>query len=91
MHLLGLLGGLNPLSLCNALFQGFPGGLVVKNPPGKHEAQVWSLGQEGPPREGNGNPLQYSCLANSMNGGSWEQSMCRQCMGLQMSQTQPSN
>ena len=22
-------------------------------------------------REGNGNPLQYSCLANPMNGGAW--------------------
>ena len=21
--------------------------------------------------EGNGNPLQYSCLENSMNGGAW--------------------
>jgi len=23
------------------------------------------------PREGNGNPLQYSCLENSMNKGAW--------------------
>ena len=23
------------------------------------------------PRESNGNPLQYSCLENSMNGGAW--------------------
>ena len=23
------------------------------------------------PGEGNGNPLQYSCLENSMNGGAW--------------------
>ena len=23
------------------------------------------------PREGNGNPLQYSCLENSMDGGAW--------------------
>ena len=23
------------------------------------------------PREGNGNPLQYSCLENSMNRGAW--------------------
>ena len=22
-------------------------------------------------REGNGNPLQYSCLANPMDGGAW--------------------
>ena len=24
-----------------------------------------------PPREGNGNPLQYSCLENPMDGGAW--------------------
>ena len=23
------------------------------------------------PREGNGNPLQYSCLENPMDGGAW--------------------
>jgi len=23
------------------------------------------------PGEGNGNPLQYSCLENPMNGGAW--------------------
>ena len=23
------------------------------------------------PREGHGNPLQYSCLKNSMDGGTW--------------------
>ena len=25
----------------------------------------------GSPGEGNGNPLQYSCLENSMDGGTW--------------------
>ena len=29
-------------------FEGFPGGLVVKNPPAKQEMQAWSLGQEDP-------------------------------------------
>ena len=24
------------------------------------------------PGEGNGNPLQYSCLKNSMDGGAWQ-------------------
>jgi len=24
------------------------------------------------PREGNGNPLQYSCLENTMDGGAWQ-------------------
>ena len=26
-------------------------------------------------REGNGNPLQYSCLENPMNGGAWQATM----------------
>ena len=38
-----------------------------------------SAGDQGPipglgrsPGEGNGNPLQYSCLENSMDGGAWQ-------------------
>ena len=31
---------------------GFPGGTVVRCPPAMQEAQVWSLGQEGPLKEG---------------------------------------
>ena len=31
------------------------------------EAQVQSLGQEDPPGEGNGYPIQYSCLENPMD------------------------
>ena len=30
------------------------------------------LGQEGPPGEGNGSPLQYSCLENSMDRRTWQ-------------------
>ena len=29
------------------------------------------LGSGRSPGEGNGNPLQYSCLENSMDGGTW--------------------
>ena len=29
-------------------------------------------GSEGPPREGQGKRLQYSCLENRMNGGAWQ-------------------
>ena len=36
----------------------------VKNPPAKQETWIPSLHQEDHPREGNGNPLQYSCLGN---------------------------
>ena len=35
---------------------------MVKNLPAMRETQVQSLGQEDSPGEGNGNPLQYSCL-----------------------------
>ena len=31
------------------------------------ETQVRSLGQEDSPGEGDGNPLQYSCLGNPMD------------------------
>ena len=44
---------------------------MVKNLPAVQEIQVQSLGQEDPPGEGNGNPLQYSCLENSMDRGAW--------------------
>ena len=42
----------------------------------KHLSAMWetwvrSLGWEDSPGEGNGNPLQYSCLENSMDGGAW--------------------
>ena len=46
----------------------------VKNPPAKQERRVPSLGQDGSGRslgEGNGNPLQYSCLGNPMDRGTW--------------------
>ena len=33
-------------------------------------ASIPGLGRS--PGEGNGNPLQYSCLENPMNGGAWQ-------------------
>ena len=36
------------------------------------------------PREGNGNPLQYSCLENPMDGGAWQATV----HGVAKSQTQ---
>ena len=36
---------------------------------GDTEDRVRSLGPEDPLEEGNGNPLQYSCLKNPMNKG----------------------
>ena len=38
---------------------------TVKRLPAMRETQVQSLGWEYPPGEGNGNPLQDSCLENS--------------------------
>ena len=44
---------------------------MVKNSPAN--AGDWSLipGWGRSPREGNGNPLQYSCLGNPMDRGAW--------------------
>ena len=52
----------------------FPGGSVVKNLPASagDERDASSVPVSGrSPGEGNGNPLQYSCLENSMDGGAW--------------------
>ena len=53
------------------LVQGFPGGSAVKNPPVNAEdvGSIPGLGRS--PGEGNGNPLQYSCLGNPMDRGDW--------------------
>ena len=44
---------------------------MVKRLPRMLETRVRSLGREDSPGEGNGNPLQYSCLENPMDGGEW--------------------
>ena len=51
--------------------RGFPGGSEVK-------ASACNVGDLGPipglggsPREGNDNPLQYSCLENPIDGEAW--------------------
>ena len=41
---------------------------TVKNLPVKAGDKRSIPGLERSPREGNGNPLQYSCLGNSMDG-----------------------
>ena len=45
---------------------------MVKNPRAVQETRVQSLGQEDPLEKGIGNPLQYSCLENSMDRGAWQ-------------------
>ena len=51
---------------------GFPGGSVVKNSPanaGDERDRGLVPGSGRSPGEGNGNPLQNSCLENSMDRG----------------------
>ena len=45
---------------------------LVKNLPVMQETQVQFLGLGRYPGEGNGNPLQYSCLENPMDRGAWQ-------------------
>ena len=60
-----------PSLFAEGLGRGYPGGSEVK-------AFVCNAGDLGSipgsgrsPGEGNGNPLQYSCLENPMDGGAW--------------------
>ena len=57
------------------IYVGFSDGSVVKNPP----ANAGDSGDAGLfpgsgryPGGGHGNPLQYSCLENPMDGGAWQ-------------------
>ena len=65
-------------SLATAVFslvaEGFPGSAVVKNPTANEgdAGDVGSIpGWGRSPGVRNGNPLQYSCLANPMDRGAW--------------------
>ena len=56
----------------DCFIMGFPGGLEGK-------VSACNVGDPGSipesgrsPGEGNGTPLQYSCLENPMDGGAWE-------------------
>ena len=52
-------------------FSGFVDGSVVKNLPAR-AGDVDSIHQAGKsPGGGNGNPLKYSCLENTMDRGAW--------------------
>ena len=50
---------------------GFPGASVVKNLPAKAGDVGLTSGTRRSPKGGNGNPLQYSCLGNPMDRGTW--------------------
>ena len=50
---------------------GFPGGSEVKASASNEKDWGSIPGSGRSPREGNGNPLQYSCLENPMDGEAW--------------------
>ena len=52
-------------------------GSVVKNLPGNAGGEVLIPGSGRSPGEGNGNPLQYSCLENPMDRGVWPATVLR--------------
>ena len=52
-------------------YLGFHGGSVVKNLPASVGDMGLIPGLGRSPGEGNGNPLQYSCLENPMDRGAW--------------------
>ena len=53
-------------------YNGVPGGTVVKGPPASAETNACSIPGSGrSPGGGRGNPLQYSCLENSVDTRAW--------------------
>ena len=59
------------LWLIPIVVQGFPGGSEVKAS-ASNAGDLGSIpGLGRSPGEGNGTPLQYSCLENPMDGGAW--------------------
>ena len=60
---------------CIHFFAGFPNDTVVKNSPAhagatENSGSVPGLGRS--PAEGNGNPIEYSCLGNPMDRRAWQ-------------------
>ena len=59
------------LALITTIYTGFPGGSVVKNLPVSAGDGGLIPGSGRSPGEGNGNPLQYSCLGNPVIRRVW--------------------
>ena len=55
---------------------GFQGGSVVKTLPANAGVAGSIPGSRRSPGDGNGNPLQYICLGNSMDRGAWWAAVC---------------
>ena len=51
---------------------GFPDGSEIKNLPTNAGDSGLIPGLERFPGKGNGNPVQYSCLENTTNRGTWQ-------------------
>ena len=67
--------------------KSFPDGLAVKNLPAnagdiRNTGLIPGSGRS--PGEGNGNPLQYSCLGNPMDRGAWRAIVHRVAKGSDM-------
>ena len=67
--------------------QGFPGGSGSKESACNAGDPCLIPGLGGSSGEGNGNPLQYSCLENLMDRGAWQATVC----GVTKSWTRLSN
>ena len=56
---------------------GFPGGSAINNPPANAGDVGLILALGSSPGEGNGNPVQYSCLENPLDRGAWQATVHR--------------
>ena len=75
------------MNIRNTAELSYPGGSVVKNLTA-NAGDLGSIPGSGrSPGEGNGKPLQYSCLKNSMDRGAWWATV----HGVVKSQTRLSN
>ena len=64
----------------------FPGGTAVKNLPANSGDPGSILGSGKSPGEGNGHPLQYSCLENPMDRGAWQGAIHGDCQEWDMTE-----
>ena len=64
--------GIFPLFLLSILMPGFTGGSVVENLPANAGGVGLTPGLGRSPGEGKCNPLEYSCLENSIVRGAWQ-------------------
>ena len=72
---------------CQGAQRTLPGGSVLKNLPAnardiRDADSISGLGRS--PGEGNGSPLQYSCLENSMDKGAWQATVLKVIKVLDM-------